>query len=79
MEKAVAAEKLKHKEDLDLAETRATSALEALKALQSKTDRWLTEITRINNEMDSKSLSLFHFTFLALTDIFYMPAPDLTR
>ena len=46
-------------ETLDQTEVRATSAQQELQILKEKTDRWLTELTKINSEMDSKSLLLF--------------------
>ena len=69
----------KHKELLDQTEVRATSAQEELNALKAKCDAWLAELTRLNNQMDSKfPLSFFLISF-APTGISHMPAYDLTR
>ena len=82
-EKAAAAEKKqrehdaqKHKELLTQTEGRVTSAQEELDALKAKCDGWLKELTRINNEMDSKFPLSFLFISFASTDIRFMPVYD---
>ena len=81
--KAAAAEKKqreedaqKHKELLTQTEGRVTSAQEELDALKAKCDGWLKELTRINNEMDSKFPLSFLFISFASTDIRFMPVYD---
>jgi len=69
----------KHKELLDQTEVRATSAQQELDALKAKCDIWLTELTRINNEMDNKFPLSFLFISFASTDIRHMSVFNLTR
>ena len=66
----------KHKELLTQTEGRVTSAQEELDALKAKCDGWLKELTRINNEMDSKFPLSFLFISFASTDIRFMPVYD---
>ena len=56
---AVTEDKRKLREDLEMAEVRASSATETCEALQANSARWLKELTRLNNEMDSKCLVSF--------------------
>lgn len=55
-EKAVTEDKRKLKQDLEMAEVRASSATETCEALQANSACWLKELTRLNHEMDSKCL-----------------------
>ena len=65
----------KFKESQEQTELRATSAQQELQALKEKTERWLSELSKINNEMTSKPPLLFCF----LADIRCMPSCSLSR
>ena len=80
-EKTFAAEKAqleevagRQKELLAQTEGRATSAQKELDILKAKCDTWLSELNRINSEMDSKFPSSFHITFFVSTGIEHVPA-----
>jgi len=59
-----------HKEQLDLAEARATSAQKELADLKGKANTWMTAVAGINAEMNRKFSLTFSFS---LADITRMP------
>jgi len=71
--KAKAAEE--QQEIVKTLETRAASAEIELNSLRATSKSWLSELTRINNQMDSKFLFFF---FLSSTDLHLTPPYDLT-